>query len=247
MKREISNFNATKKKEYRTWKYLTLFYICKKCGFMSDFRSNDIRRGGIFSICLVPKDDEFKIDGIKSKKKPSCVYCGFSRFPMNPQEEEITQDNIIKLWIKGKFFGYYCKVHRLAFCKKIDEVNWDNMDENYKQLGGTFNVLGPLNSLLSGYTIKKEYKNKQGEKVRKYELDLTNKSIPKYIISKKGKFDEDRCLLIEHVEFKKIGGFPTASDFSEPLNNFQQVSVMVPQNKMNKFKKWLEKHDCKIA
>ena len=85
IKKEVQNFNTIQEKEYRTWKPLTLFYICKKCGFMSDFKSNDIRSGGIFWICLVPKDDEFKIDKIKSMKKPSCVYCGLSIFPHIPE------------------------------------------------------------------------------------------------------------------------------------------------------------------
>ncbi len=48
IKREFEKFNSIQEKEYRTWKSRTLFYICKKCGFMSDFKSNDIRSSGIF-------------------------------------------------------------------------------------------------------------------------------------------------------------------------------------------------------
>ena len=240
-------------KSYRTHTNEVAFYICRKCGFMNYFKSRDIQEGGMFSICLVPKDDESKIDKIKSMKKPSCVYCGLSTFPADPQKKEITQNNIIKLWLKGKFFGYYCKVHRLAFCKKIEEVNWNNIDKNY-QGTGTFNVLEPLNSIISRYTHKEYKKDKddkfildeEGKKIRISVLKLTKNSIPE-ISSKAEKFDEDKGLLIEYVEFKKIGGFPTTSGPSEPSNNSQYVSVLVPQNKMNKFKKCLEKHDCKIT
>ena len=218
IKKEVHNFNLIKEKEYRTWKPHTLFYICKKCGFMSDFKSNDIRSSGIFWICLVPKDDEFKIDKIKSMKKPSCVYCGLSIFPANPQEKEKTQQNIIKLWLKGKFFGYYCKVHRLAFCKKIEEVSWDNISERYRG-SGTFNVLNPLNSSFSKRIRKKD---------------------PRY--------DGKRELLIQYVEFEKIGGFaPTIDIDDSPNNHTQYVGVNVPQNKIKKFHKWLEKHNCEVV
>ena len=241
------------KKKYNTHKNNPGFYICKKCCWMSDFRSKDIQEGGIFWICLVPKDDETQIDKIKGKKNPSCVYCGLSTFPADPQKKEITQNNIIRLYLKGKLFGYYCKVHRLAFCKKIEEVNWNNISERFTGTG-TFNVLEPLNSIISRYTHKEYKKDKdgkfildeEGKKIRISVLKLTKDTIPE-IRSKAGKFDEDKGLLIEYVEFKKIGGFPTTSGPSEPSNNSQSVNVLVPKNKMNQFKKWLEKHDCKIT
>lgn len=218
IKREFEKFNSIQKKEYRTWKSQTLFYICKKCGFMSDFKSNDLRGGGLFWICLVPKDDESKIDKVKSMKKPSCVYCGLSIFPANPQKNEITQNNIVKLWLKGKFFGYYCKVHQLAFCKKNEEVAWDNINEQY--IGtGTFNVLGPLNS-----------------------------SFPKSVREKDPRYNEKRELLIQYVEFEKIGGFaPTIDIDDSPNNHTQYVGVNVPQNKIKKFHKWLQKHNCEVV
>ncbi len=242
------------KKKYATHKNNPGFYICKKCCWMSDFRSKDIQEGGhIFWICLVPKDDETQIDKIKGKKNPSCVYCGLSTFPTDPQKKEKTQNNIIRLYLKGKLFGYYCKAHHLAFCKKIEEVNWNNISGQF--IGtGTFNVLDPLNSIVPRYTHKEYKKDKDGKfildennkKIRISVLKLTKDSIPE-IRSKAGKFNEDKGLLIEYVEFKKIGGFPTTSGPSESSNNSQSVSVTVPQNKMNQFKKWLEKHDCKIT
>jgi len=240
-------------KRYPTHKNNIAFYICKECSFMSYFKSRPIQEGGMFSICLVPQDDESKIDKIKSMKKPNCVYCGFSRFPMNPQKNEITQNNIIKLWLKGKFFGYYCKVHRLAFCKKIEDVNWNDIDKNY-QGTGTFNVLEPLNNIVPRYIHKEYKKDKKGniildedsKKIRISVLKLTKNSIPE-IISKSEKFDEDKGLLIDYVPFEKIMGGNTTSGPSESSNNSQYVSVLVPHNKMNKFKKCLEKYDCKIT
>ena len=110
-----------------------------------------------------------------------------------------------------------------------------------------------LNPIVSRYTHKEYKKDKdgkfildeEGKKIRISVLKLTKDTIPE-IRSKAGKFDQDKGLLIEYVEFKKIGGFPTTSGPSEPSNNSQSVNILVPKNKMNQFKKWLEKHDCKI-
>ena len=216
IKKEFEKFNSIQEKEYRTWKSRTLFYICKKCGFMSDFKSNDIRSSGIFWICLVPEEDEIFIDKIKSMKKPNCLYCGLSIFPANPQKNEITQNNIVKLWCKGMFFGYYCKVHRLAFCKKIEHVAWNNISEQYRGTG-TFNVLDPLNS-----------------------------SLPKNVREKDPKYDEDRELLIRYVEFEKIGGFATTLDIDEKTTEIQYIQVAIPASKLNRIKKLLENKGCKI-
>ena len=243
IKREQSNFNSTQKFDYPSWKYQTLFYICRECGFMSQFKSNDFR-GGPFTICLVSKDEESKIDEIKSMKKPRCAYCDFQISPMNPQKKEKTQDNIIKLWLNDEFFGYYCRVHRLAFCKKIQQVKWENIDENYRQPEAGYNVLDPINSLLSKYTRRTKDEVKQGEKVM-YELDPTNKSIPEYITSKKDWFDEEKCLLIKYVEFEKITcSDPTegGASFGEP--NIEYHTIGFPRRKSKRLISYLVNHGC---
>jgi len=60
------------------------------------------------------------------------------------------------------------------------------------------------------------------------------------------KNDKNGNVLVNNVVLKITTGYAPTSDFSEPSSNLQSVNVLIPQNKMNKFKKWLEKHNCEI-
>ena len=61
------------------------------------------------------------------------------------------------------------------------------------------------------------------------------------------KYDEEDNVLVNNIVLKTTQYHPTTSGPPESPNNFQSVRVLVPQNKMNKFKKWLEKQDCEIT
>ena len=104
----------------------------------------------------------------------------------------------------------------MAFCKKIEYVAWNNIREQY--IGtGTFNVLDPLNSSLS-----------------------------KSVREKDPRYDEERGLLIQYVEFEKIGGFATTIDIDEKIPASQHIRIVVPTSKLKQIKKLLENKGCKI-
>ncbi len=214
-------YYKNKDNRYRTHKDPVVFFICKKCCWMSDFRLNEIRSSGVFWICLVPKQDNKKIRKMKKKKKPECLYCESSIFPLNPGKNELTKHSVIRLYLgKNKIiFGYFCLNHRLAFCIPLKKIKWENVNERFVGTG-TFNVLDPLNS-----AFPKEEREKDERR-----------------------FNEDNGLLERYVVFKKIGGFTPTLDISDQsLENFQILSIRVPRGKINRFTKMLESKGYEIV
>lgn len=116
-----------KEKEVWTNKQLSLFYFCKKCFWIANFRLVHLPSEIKFWLYVIPEEDYEKLQEIKSMRKPACIYCEFNRDPPNKEKNE-SQPSIIKFILEGnrEFFGYYCRICQRNYIKPIKEVNWKN-------------------------------------------------------------------------------------------------------------------------
>jgi len=205
-------------KQYETHKDIVVFRICEKCGFMTDFKNNDIRSIGVYWLFLVPESDEDFLQETNTKGLKGCIYCGSRIYPPKYIENHLTKDAIIKLFISPnrEYLGYHCLVCRRTYAIKLNSMSWENLQSQFKD-AELVNVL-----------------DQQHVYFKKEELEILTY------------YQKDKGLVIWEIPFKKIGGTHPSegASFGEP--NIEYHTIGFPRHKAKRLLSYLENRDCKI-
>lgn len=205
-------------KPYETHKDAAVFYICEKCGFMSNFKNNDMRAVGTYWLFLVPKNDEYLLQKTKTKGLKGCIYCGSRIYPPKYVENHLTKNAIIKLFVSPnrEYLGYHCIICRRTYAIKPSSMTWENTQSQFKD-AESVNVLDQQHVYFNENELR----------------SLIH-------------FDENRDLVISKIHFKKVGGIHPmeGADFGEP--NIEMHTISFPKSKVKRLLKMLEKRGCKI-
>ncbi len=203
-------------KEIWSHKELALFYICKKCCTIADFRLANLPSNIKFWLHVIPKDDNEKLKQMKSRSSPPCIYCKFDRNPPNVGKKD-SQPVIIKFFLEGKreFFGYRCNICQRSYIKLVDGIKW----ENIKEWNAPLIWVNVLDNAIKYYP-QKEIETEKGYKKR---LESTK----------------------NFVEFKKIGEYEITAS-APIGDNFIYHSIGFPKRTEKRYLKSLKKGGCKI-
>lgn len=165
----------------------------------------------------------------------------------------IRENGIFRIALVSK--SYITKVKKLKSKKNPTCVFYNQSRHPVNSQDGTNNdsiirlFIGSTNAYLGYYCKVCRLAYVIPSSPIKWQNELAQKTMGREIIHilNPPKFSKDGNILVNNIILKTTTGHSPTSDFSESLNNFQQVNVMIPQNKIKKFKKWLEKNDCNIA
>lgn len=206
-------------KSYPTHKDKEAFRICEKCGFMTDFKENDLMGIAVYWLFLVPKTDESLLEATKPKGLKGCIYCGSRIYPPKYIENHITKEAIIKFFVSPtrEYLGYYCRICGRTYAKKPSNMTWENLHSQYKD-AESVNVLDQQHV----YFNKEELQ------------DLIH-------------YDKGRGLVIWEVPFSKVGGMYPGSGadiFEKP--SLESHIIWFPRSKAKRLLNYLENRGCKI-
>lgn len=229
-----------KQKEYECHKDLAIFYICEKCGYMADFKDNDLRCIGNYWLFIVPESDEPLLQKTRSKGIKGCIYCGSRKYPPRYIKNHVTKDAIIKLFVSPnrEYLGYHCRVCRRTYVIQPENIIWENLQSNLKDTE-MVNVLDQQHI----YFNKKElqvlhFYDKDGEKI----FDV-------YFGTPEGLtfYDKDKGIMMWEVPFRKIGGDNPTED-GAPIDdpNIEYHTIGFPRRKAKRLINFLANRGCML-